>query len=153
MTFAGRQMGSREQHGSEGQWLRRRVGVRAEGFVGKLLEFRGQALRIFFLRRAEDVRALEIGVRRVQEQDSIARPMVAAPKTTWTPALCAGSQKHLLGRGLGKKDGPIVLIDSLGGKTGAGLLPFDDLGVDGFQTVVFQALRGRAGGGDTTQRE
>jgi hypothetical protein len=54
---------------------------------------------------------------------------------------------------LRKKNGPIVLIDSFGREAGAGLLPFDDLGVDGFETVVLKALSRRAPGSEETQGE
>src|SRR3954469_7531483 len=64
-----------------------------------------------------------------------------------------GLDKYLRGSGLGKKDGAVVLIGSFGGETGTGLFPLDDLGMDGFQTIVLQAFGGRTGKGQTTQPE
>ena len=119
-----------------------------------LLEFRGQALRVFFRGLAEDIGTLEIATGRTQEENSFARTHGGGAEDHSDAGVMRGLQKYFRSRGLGKKHGAIVLIDSLGRETGAGLLPFDDLGVDGFQALVFQALGRRAGGGqDSTARK
>jgi len=64
-----------------------------------------------------------------------------------------GLDKYLWGRRLGKKDCPIVLIDSFRGETGSGPLPFDDLGVDGLEATFLQPFGGRATGGNATQHD
>ena len=60
-----------------------------------------------------------------------------------------GLQDCFRGSGRRKKHGSKVLVDSFGRETGAGFLPFDDLGVDGLETVILQALGRRAGRRDS----
>src|SRR5579862_8247466 len=87
----------------------------------------------------------------MQEENSVERAHAGRPEDDPDAGIMRGLHKYLRSCRLGKKDCPIVLIDSFGGKSGAGFLPFEDLSVDGLQTIVLQAIGGRARGGCPTQ--
>jgi len=87
----------------------------------------------------------------MQEQNSIPHAHGGSPEDYPNACIVRGLHEYLRGRRLGKKDGAIVLKNSFGGEASAGFLPFDDLGVDGIQTLVLKAISGRTRGGYTAQ--
>ena len=93
----------------------------------------------------------KVSARRGQEQDSFAQTGVGSAQDHPHFGIVGGLKKHFGSGGRGKKNGTIVLIDPFSREAGASFLPFDDLGVNGVEALVFQPLGGRAGGSHTTQ--
>ena len=127
--------------------------VRAECFVGKLLEFRRRSFGIFLGGLAEDIGTGKILRRSAQEQNLIAQRAGGCPEHDLNAGIMGWLEDGFRSYGRWEKNRPKVLVDALDREVGAGFLPFDDLGMDGLEAVILQTLGGCAGGGDGNNEE